>query len=74
MMQISNTDLSMIIYCLGLLDQGSEELWQMLEELLIENFHKLKKIDFDNSLAGFRTGSQRKGSMHLLKMFTMCTI
>jgi len=45
-----------------------------LEKLLLENFQKLKKIDFDNALAGFSLGSTKKGSMKLLKIFSLCTL
>lgn len=54
---VSPADLTMMIYGLGLLDCGTEETWALLEKLLLENFQSLKKIDFDNALAGFCTGS-----------------
>ena len=40
----------------------------------MENFHKLKKIDFDFVLAGFNHGAQKKGSMKLMKMFVACVV
>ncbi len=63
-----------MIYGLGLLDCGHEETWNLLEEMLIENFQNLKKIDFDNALAGFCTGSLKKGSTKLMRIFVMCTM
>lgn len=68
------TDLSMISYSMGILDIGRNETWVKLEELLMENFHKLKKIDFDFVLAGFNHGAQKKGSMKLMKMFVACVV
>ena len=68
------SDLTMFIYCLGILDMGSGKTWQLLEQLLIENFEKLKKIDFDHALAGFNTGSTQKGSLKLLRIFTMTVL
>jgi hypothetical protein len=38
----------------------------------MENFGRLKKIDFDHCLAGFSLGSVKKGSMRLFKVFSMC--
>jgi hypothetical protein len=67
-------DLSMIIYSMGILDMGKNETWILLEQLLMENFHKLKKIDFDFVLAGFNHGATKKGSMKLMKMFVACVV
>jgi len=39
--------------------------------LLIDNFQRLKKIDFDLALAGFNSGSTKKGSQKLQKIFSM---
>lgn len=47
----------MIIYSMGILDIGKNATWNKLEELLLNNFHKLKKIDFDFVLAGFNHGA-----------------
>jgi hypothetical protein len=44
---VSPYDLTMIIYGFGTLDMGSKQTWELLERLLIQNFSKLKKIDFD---------------------------
>lgn len=62
----------MIIYSLGMLETGEEETWQLMEQMLIDNFQQLQKIDFDQSLAGFSHGTMRKGSTKLWKMFSMC--
>jgi hypothetical protein len=32
------SDLTMFIYCLGMLDMGSGKTWELLEKLLLENF------------------------------------
>ena len=59
----------MTIYGYGHLDMGNPEKWKLLEELVLERFGELKKIDFDNTIAAFSTGSFPKGSTKLWKYF-----
>lgn len=61
---MSTADLSMFIYALGILDMGKPETWVLLEQLVFDNFLRFKKIDFDNSIAGF--GYTKNGSMKLM--------
>jgi len=57
---------------MGMLDIGRNETWEILEELLFQNFHRFKKIDFDFVLSGFNSGATKKGSMKLMKLFIAC--
>eukprot|EP00347_Sterkiella_histriomuscorum_P020487 403337612 len=65
-------DLSMFIYGMGMIDCGSKETWDLLEQELLDNFDQLNKADFDMALQGFCVGSFEKGSIKLRKYFTVC--
>ena len=67
-------DLALMIYCMGMLDIGRPASWALLEDALLKHFHKLKKIDFDQSLAGFYSSSKNRVSMTLHSMFIRCTM
>jgi len=63
----------MIVQAMGYLDEGSPELWEQFEQIVIQNFGQLSQRDFDMILTGF---SQKidQGSPFLWKQFNKCVL
>ena len=72
MNQVEIKYLTNIINCYGILDSGSQQLWELFDEFTIKNFGKLKKLDFDMCLAGFMSITSYDCSMKLQVAFEQC--